>query len=58
VEDFGPPSWKVQAAARPPRPWRLIAFGAGSVLILVLAALGVLISVRLLRWPSGAGWPN
>ena len=26
--------------------------------ILVLAAFGVLIAVRLLRWPSGAGWPN
>ena len=24
--------------------------------ILVLAALGVLIAVRLMRWPSGAGW--
>ncbi len=26
--------------------------------ILVLAALGVLISVRLLRWPSGTNWPG
>jgi molybdate transport system permease protein len=26
--------------------------------ILVLAAFGVLIAVRLLRWPSGVGWPN
>ncbi len=24
--------------------------------ILVLAALGVLIAVRVMRWPSGAGW--
>jgi hypothetical protein len=49
VEDFGPPSWKVQAAARPPRPWRLIAFGAGGALILVLAALWLF---------SGAGGPR
>lgn len=26
--------------------------------ILVLAALGVLVAVRLLRWPSGVTWPN
>jgi molybdate transport system permease protein len=26
--------------------------------ILVLAALGVLVAVRLLRWPSGLSWPN
>jgi molybdate transport system permease protein len=26
--------------------------------ILVLAALGVLVTVRLLRWPSGLGWPS
>ena len=26
--------------------------------ILVLAAFGVLVAVRLLRWPSGAGWPG
>ena len=26
--------------------------------ILVLAALGVLIAVRLLRWPSGTNWPG
>jgi molybdate transport system permease protein len=26
--------------------------------ILVLAALGVLIAVRLMRWPAGAGWFN
>ena len=24
--------------------------------ILVLAALGVLVAVRLMRWPAGAGW--
>jgi hypothetical protein len=24
--------------------------------ILVVAALGVLVAVRLMRWPSGAGW--
>jgi len=26
--------------------------------ILVLAALGVLVAVRVLRWPSGGSWPN
>jgi molybdate transport system permease protein len=26
--------------------------------ILVLAALGVLVAIRLLRWPSGISWPN
>jgi molybdate transport system permease protein len=26
--------------------------------ILVLAAFGVLVAVRLLRWPSGLGWPG
>jgi molybdate transport system permease protein len=26
--------------------------------ILVLAALGVLVAVRVLRWPSGVSWPN
>ncbi len=26
--------------------------------ILVLAALGVLVAVRLLRWPSGLTWPT
>jgi hypothetical protein len=26
--------------------------------ILVLAALGVLVAVRLMRWPSAVSWPS
>jgi cell division septation protein DedD len=49
VEDFGPPSWKVQAAAKRPLPWRLIAFGLGLAVLVLLAALWLF---------SGGGGPR
>lgn len=49
MSEFGPPSWKVQAAERRPAPWRLIAFGLGAAAIL---GLGVLWLV------SGGGGPR
>lgn len=49
MSEFGPPSWKVQAAERRPVPWRLIAFGLGAAVILLLALLWVF---------SGGGGPR
>ncbi|MCS6930626.1 MAG: hypothetical protein NZM27_00240, partial [Acetobacteraceae bacterium] len=39
MSEFGPPSWKVQAAERRPAPWRLIVFGLGAAAILALGVL-------------------
>ena len=49
MSEFGPPSWKVQAAEQRPLPWRLIAFGLGAGLILLLALLWLF---------SGGGGPR
>jgi hypothetical protein len=49
VSEFGPPSWKVQAAERRPVPWRLVAFALGAALILGLALLWLF---------SGGGGPR
>jgi cell division septation protein DedD len=49
VDDFGPPSWKVQAAERRRLSWRLIAFGLGAAVILALALLWLF---------SGGGGPR
>lgn len=49
MSEFGPPSWKVQAAGRRPVPWRLVAFGLGAALILALALLWLV---------SGGGGPR
>lgn len=49
MSEFGPPSWKVQAAERRPVPWRLVVFGLGAALILLLGLLWVF---------SGGGGPR
>lgn len=36
MSEFGPPSWKVQAAERQSPPWRLILFGAGAIVLVGL----------------------